>query len=370
MLVLRMVLSLVLALALALAAPASGSVEDAPPPLLQAMAYVHPKADPVSVDFVDWAQLKRLYGHEGITSASPLAERQRFMLEVARNESLPVPLGLDRLATWPEAWGWDNTDLDWQARYWDGRNVLRFGEHWDPAPFRAALESFGYQRNASGGIEGWQPPEARMPTDLRLELMRGEIEGPETSHTYAPVTIDSAERTVVIHDIGPALPPKSLRRAARSDLERIADTPAVRAAIALGDVIAATVAASPEYLCRWPHEDMLAEDPEVSAVVDGLRRYQARADGYARSGAGAPATVRYAFSYKRPRQARADLEARSALVELGTPWSSPAGEVALLDARVEGKELILDVEPLHGHPGPYTGWRYVWAPFASCGPSR
>lgn len=371
MLALRIALAGVLALVLVLAAPAAAQEEDAPAPLLQAMAYVHPKADPVSVDFVDWAQLKRLYGYEGISSASPLEERQRFMLEVARNEAAPVPLGLDRLATWPATWGWDNTDLDWQARYWDGRNVLRFGEHWDPAPFRAALESFGFERDASGAIEVWQPPEARIPSDVLLERVGQEIDAPEMTLTFAPVTISGDGRTVIIHDIGPAGPPKPLRRAARPNLERVAATPAVRAASALGDAIAGTVTAtSPDYLCRWPWEDTLAEDPEVSAVVEGLHQYQARADGYARSDADAPAMIRYVFSYQRPRQARADLEARSTLVELGTPWVSPAGEVALLDARAEGQELILDVEPVHGQPVPYMGWRFVWAPFASCGPPR
>ena len=114
---------------------------------------------------------------------------------------------------------------------------------------------------------------------------------------------------------------------------------------------------------------MLVEDSEVSVIVDGFHRYQARADGDTRSEADAPATVHYVFSYLRPRQAQADVEGRSALVELGFPWSPPAGEVALLAARAERKELILDVQPLHGHPSPYTSWRIASAPFASCGPS-
>lgn len=364
----RLRTALPLMLMMVLVAPAAAQDEDATAPLLQAMAYLHPRTDPVGIDFVDWAQLKRLHGAEDVTSASPLDERQRFLLEVARNESVPVPLGLDRLATWADTWGWDTTDLDWQARYLDGRNVLHFREHWDPASFRVALDSFGYELDATGDIEVWRAPRDDMPSDMLLERVGAEIDAPETWFTSAPVSISDEGRTVVVHAHGSGAAPRDVRKAARPDLERVADTPAVRAAAALGDVVAGDVAGGREHLCRWPGEaDTFADHPQISTILEGLHGYEARATGYTREAAGSPADVRYVFSYRRPRHARADLEGRAALVELGAPWDPASSALSLMDARVDGKELILDVQPEHGHPGPYGSWRITWDPFVMCG---
>jgi hypothetical protein len=361
-------IAMALVLALVVTAPAVARNEDTAAPLLEAMAYLDPGSDPAGLDFVDWAQLKRLYGAEGVTSASPLEERQHFLLEVARNEAVPLPLGLDRLATWPELWGWDTTDLDWQARFLDGRDVLRFGEHWDPAGFRAALKSLGYERDDSGRPEVWLPPDDEIPTEARIERVGTRIEAPELSLTFAPVTISTDGRTVVIDAYGPGPSLRQLRKASRPDLERIAKTPAGRAARAMGEVVVASVAASADFPCRWPGEqDLLAGEPDIGAIVAGLHRYEARADGYGREAAGSPASVRYVFSYRRPRQARADLEGRAALVELGAPWDPASAALSLTHARVAGKELILDVQPDSGHPGPYGNWRIVWDPFVMCG---
>lgn len=364
MLVPRAVLSLLLLLALTLPAIAH---DEAPAPLMEAMAMLDPRTDPVVVNFVDWAQLKQLYESEAITSSSSLEERQRLMLEVARHEAVPVPLGLDRLATWPDAWGWDNTDLDWQAQFYDGRIVLRFGEHWRPAPFRTALESMGFELAPGGGIEVWRPPEAEMPTDLRLERVGHEIDAAATSLPFAPVTISHDGRTVIIHSFGAGAPAKQLGAASRPRLERIAAEPAALAAAALGDVVAAF--ASDTMLCTWlGEEDLFARDPEVNALVRGLHPYQARSEGYRRTAVGEPAFVRYVFSYRLPRQAQADLQARSALIETEFPWAPLAPELRLLDARVEGAALILDLVLVDGRPA--IGAPVAWAPFMLCGDGR
>ena len=207
-----------------------------------------------------------------------------------------------------------------------------------------------------------------MPTDLRLERISRDISGSRMSLTFAPVTISGDERTVVIHGFGMGASPKQLRKASRPRPERIAGTPAARAAAALGDVASASVVASRQIRCARPGgEDPLARNPEVSTIVEGLHRYQARSEGYWRAAADAPARIRYVFSYRRPAQARADLDGRRTLVESGLPWGPPAADLTLNEARVHGTELILDVEPIAGHPGPYLGSRIFWAPFAMCG---
>ena len=125
-------------------APPSARSETSP--LLDALAYA-PRGI-YSFDFTDWTALKTLHGGADITSASPLEERQRLVLDMVRSEASGSRFGLDRLATWPELWGWDNTDLAWEATPWDPRSestkVLRFRDGWDSGPFIDRLEALGY----------------------------------------------------------------------------------------------------------------------------------------------------------------------------------------------------------------------------------
>ena len=114
-------------------------------PLLDALAFAPP--DTISFEFTDWTVLKALHDGSEITSASPLEDRQRLVLDMVHSEASRFDFGLDRLATWPELWGWDNTDLAWEATWFpfDVR-VLRFREGWDSGPFIDRLEALGYSR--------------------------------------------------------------------------------------------------------------------------------------------------------------------------------------------------------------------------------
>lgn len=366
------IVALLLTLVPAGASP--GRDAEATAPLLEAMAYVDPASEAVGLEFVDWGQLKDVHGGAAITSASPLPERQRLLLDFARSETLPFSLGLDRLASWAPAWGWDVTDLEWQARYLHlpggapADSVLRFGEHWDVETFRQALRGWGYERDGDGDIELWFPPPEAMPSELHLErLAGGGYEGPDMSQTHAVVAIDPDGRTVVIREFEGDVPPRQLRSASRPHPGRMADHPATRAAAALDRPLVADVQASgsDRFLCAWPSEaGPLEGDPETSAIVDELHAYAARANGYRRADPRAPALGRHVFAYDDPRMARADLEGRSELVAAGVR----AGVVSLTSAHVEGRELVLDVESVSGHPDVgLVGPRFAWAPFVMCG---
>ena len=90
-----------------------------PTPILGALSLLPP--DIGAFEFTDWAALKAAHGGSDVTSASPLAERQWLLLDITREEYTTVPPGLDRLDTWSERWGWDTTDLEWQASAWRAR---------------------------------------------------------------------------------------------------------------------------------------------------------------------------------------------------------------------------------------------------------
>jgi len=84
-----------------------------PSPMLEALSLLSPDID--AFEFTHWSALKAIHAGADVTSASPLSERQRLMLDIAHEETPTFPLGLDRLGTWSERWGWDTTDLEWQA---------------------------------------------------------------------------------------------------------------------------------------------------------------------------------------------------------------------------------------------------------------
>jgi hypothetical protein len=342
-----------LMLTLTLTIPAFASEEATP--LLEAMAYLDPRSDPVSASFVDWSQLKRLHGGGDVTSGSPLQERQRLMLDIARSEATPVELGIDRLATWPEAWGWDNTDLDWETRVFGALVVLRFGEHWDALSFREALQGFGYEaREFRGGVLYVPDDGSEMPSRLRLARVWGlEAGGPEMSTPGTRVAISDDGRTVVLSPFRGVA--GLMRLAQRTDPAEVAASPYGRAATALDRPLAASIW-NGRYACHESQNESLTGEPAaIAASVAPLRHYEALAAGYSRADAGASPIGRFVFAYPRPWQARDDLPGRRLLIEEGYLRERGSGRYSdvaftLADAWVDGSQLILDVEPLEGVP--------------------
>jgi len=372
MIVLRLVGALTLALMLA--TPAISAEETAPAPLMEALAFVPEASDPTSLQFVDWAQLKRLHGGAEITSASPLAKRQRLMLDIVRSEAAPMELGIDRLATWPDAWGWDSTDLEWEARVFGEIAVLRFGEHWDVQPFRDALAGFGYGAHDFEGSVVYRPdPDTEMPSQLRLANMHGlDIHGREITEPTVWVAISDDGRTVVLgrtDGVG-----RSLGAGLKADPARVEASGLGRAAVALGRPVTASVldghSACSEHMNEW----LVGKALEVAASVAPLHRYEALAAGYTRADASALPDGRYVFAYPHSRQARDDLARRRTLIEEGYPFNDSTSRYedvafSLADARVAGSRLILDVAPVGG--APIHVLRHVRISpilFAMCGP--
>ena len=344
-----------LTLACMLATTAITAKETAPSPLMEALAFVPEASDPTSLQFVDWAQLKDLHGGAGISSTSPLAERQRLMLDIVRAEAAPMDLGIDRLATWPDAWGWDSTDLDWEARVFGEIAVLRFGEHWDVQPFRDALSGFGYEAHGFEGGVAYRPdPDAEVPSQLRFANMHGlDIHGREITEPTVWVAISDDGRTVVLgraDGVG-----RSLRAGLKADPARVEASGFGRAAAALGRPVTASVLDGRSACSERMNEWLMGEALEVAASVAPLHRYEALAAGYTRADASALPDGRYVFAYPRSQQARDDLAGRRTLVEEGYPFNDSTSRYedvafSLVDARVAGSRLILDVAPVGGAP--------------------
>jgi len=371
--VLRSTIGVALALALALAIPTTATDEDVPTPLLEAVAYMAPSAEDWNrrFEFTDWSELKRLHDGKGITSDSPLKERQRLLLDIARSEAVLDPLGLNRLGSWKEAWGWDNTDLAWQAHIGQDDAVLRFGDHWDDAPFRAALLSRGYLASeiASGTRYAPGGDGLKFPPKLALEGVLWDIDTSGAEFRWTQVVIDLSHdgRTVIARWGGGV---GTLQDGSEADPEDIAATPYGRAAMALDRPVAANIidrawSCAPDGSANLLHE----VDDEQEALlrsVAPLHPYEAMGTGYSRGDADSSPVGRIVFVYTDAQQAIDDLPGRRLIIEEGEALA-PAF-FTLADARAVGRGLILDVAPLYGVPDNlHLGWR-GGATYAMCGP--
>lgn len=325
-------------------------------PMLEALSLLPSDID--AFDFTHWSALKAAHGGSAVTSASPLAERQRLMLDIARQEATTSPLGLDRLATWSDRWGWDTIDLEWQASCCGAFDffILHFREDWDAVPFMARLEADGYERSDKPYATSFTlEPGTEAPDRDFLERVL-ESEGPMggAPTTRASVAISPDGHTVVLMR-GPDAH-KVLALAARADDTAIADSPFRRVATALGRPLASSIRGE-RYVCSGTgveRDNLNDEDARLVQAIGVLHPYQTFGMGYERDGPGEPAVGRYVFAYDRARDATADLPGRRRLIEeghsirYGAPYHDKV--FTFVDAVAEGQQLILDVAPVNDTP--------------------
>jgi hypothetical protein len=372
----RLIATLVLALALVAPVTATSTPQS---PLLEAVAYVRPDAEfyDRNLDLTDWSELKRLHAGGGITSDSPIGERQRLLLDIARSEAVRTPLGLDRLQAWKEAWGWDNTDLEWEARVGHGSAVLRFGDHWDATPFGVALKARGYRATDIKGGVRYAPGSDGLELPLRIALERlfGGIDTfGDTLKARAVIDVSQDGRTVIVRWGGPS---RSLNGAARTDPEAVASSPLGRAAVALGrPVVATLIDGRMGCSADGRSNQLMSEEAAILArSVAPLHPYEALGVAYSRSEPTVPPIGRIVFVYPNAEQAREDLAGRRLLIDEGYPWpdSPRAGRYSdiafgLMDIRAQGRDLVIDVAPVNGIPGNLFLSLGRGASLAMCGP--
>jgi len=343
-------------------------------PILEALSLLPPDID--AFEFTDWSALKAAHGGSEVTSASPLAQRQRLMLNIARQEATTFPLGLDRLGTWSERWGWDTTDLEWQASCCNAFDffILRFREDWDAGPFMARLEADGYERRDKPHATSFTLEDGTDAPDRdfleRIYESTGPLGGAPTPR--ASVAISPDGRTVVLVR-GPDAH-KILKLAARADPAAIAAGPFGRVAAALGQPLAARIMDG-RYGCSGTgeeHANRTEDEAALAREVGVLDPYEAFGFGYDRARPGGPTVARYVFAYERAKGARVDLPGRRRLIDEGYSifHDAPYRERAftLVDASVEGRQVILDVALVGDTPQTlfdlYAGRSLV---FATCG---
>jgi hypothetical protein len=282
-------------------------------PYLQA-ALAHTPATSENFAFTNWTILKEVGGVPDLTSADSLDERIAFMRTLAVEEqAIATAFGQNYFLTHAGDWGWDSTDLLWEASFTlDGPPVylLRFGDDFDFAPVLDRFDEHGYTRTDCAGT-----PLYSHEMDLRASWLR------TTELAILNIAFIEEEKLFVLAS---APDPVMAVLDAPAEGSTLASLPAVRSvAAALGDVGSAILA---PFGCQPLDVARLGTTPEqIEAMMSEMRQsgisglYTVFALGYrpaTRNGAALPLGV-FVHHYPSAEQAKADLEPRRRLAETG-----------------------------------------------------
>ena len=130
---------------------AQDATEPGPSDLEVALSYA-PEGTTIA-GFTDWGAIKQARGLEILTSDVPEDMRINALGTIAREEALFASFGASSFRDHATRWGWDTTDLDWNADF-SGAGapvaVLHFRDDLDLAPFMELLDERAYATRLHG----------------------------------------------------------------------------------------------------------------------------------------------------------------------------------------------------------------------------
>jgi hypothetical protein len=319
-------------------APASTppAVETLPPatpgPLLEVLTRLEPAHD--TVVFTDWVALKRSTGADAVTGDSTFEAKVAALgTEYAASDGW-----LSYLRTHRADWGFDAFDLAWEATGTSpagALHVLRFADPSRPTALMARLDALGY------------PTERLANGTLRAGMLQDQV---------GKVRPSPALTTVALLEDGVTLVASSnadLVRAVAANGPVTPDSDAAVAAAALivepttafllaGDPCTAITRA----VLTTRHEGDGPSVEQQLATAGTLGHPDVIAVSY---GTGATVHGRVVMTYADPAVAKADFEPRGILARAGSGIARPLAEVqTVVDARLEGSSIVLDLEPPAG----------------------
>jgi hypothetical protein len=313
--------------------------------------------DTATVFVSDW---DRIRGGAPAPAATDPAERLRLMRSI-EPRAPAAGFAMSRFRGHREAWGWDTFDLAWEATL-VGRGapvfVLGTSPGFDLTPVLAHFRDRNFTEERRGSALVLSRP---------LDLAEPWLNTTELAiHTTAifedaglMVLSSSAEELTRALD-------RVLDRLAGSEVPAGSRAAAFAAAVAgLGEVDAAAVELRSDLCAALAPRG----DPALAAIAATLHPWTALAAGWRTDAAGAAA--RFAIAYDDPALASADLAGRARLAREGTTGDGrPLIDVTfrLLDARVDGDLVLLDVQPAGGLPVRIQqAFLRRDLPFAACG---
>jgi len=305
--------------------PAPATAPAVVSPLLEALGYA--PAQTTSLFFTDWAAIKAA---TGVVSPLPKDGRMDFFISLKDIHATPALFTRTNIERQWEVWGWDASDLEWEATIGAGDAplyIVKFSPEVDLPALFERYRAFDFtESEVAGGYlfshdiafdAPWVRTELAFSNSAflpehRIGLFSGAVEQLTT-------WLDSSARW--------------------SDAERVVET-----ATALGTVTGAALVEG-AMLCGHPRLTEAAVESEVDIAT--LADYDLFAVGSREVEGEATATL--AFHYAEAASAAADLAPRTALATEGLSLVSEAPYAETLfrmtESRVEQRMLLLEVTP-------------------------
>jgi hypothetical protein len=296
-----------------------------------------------SVGFTDWGRIKASQGAQDVTGASPIDDKVPVVMSTNEEEAAASGYGIAHLRSQYDAWGFDSFDLDWEATILgEGPPlfVLRFRDGVDLGPIKARFDERGFSTTSVPGATIRSHEMA-----LREDWVRaGEFAVLNTAFLddgqtlVLSVDLEQVQDMVANHGHYPALP----------GVAATAEQLDGASALFLVPGLDACIGFTP--MPMDPGDPLASLD--LSMPTAGLHPYAALGVGYDR--AGWEPVGRISFGYLDQGTARADLAGRETLardgisLRAGVPY--PDAVFQVVEARVEGANLTIDVTPADDRP--------------------
>ncbi|MBW7885235.1 MAG: hypothetical protein H3C34_21915 [Caldilineaceae bacterium] len=306
------------------------------------------------LQFTNWSLIKQYESAGQVTSKSSMDARMDFLLSTTRQQAAASMFTGNYLRNQAELWGWDTTDLLWEATI-DGIgppiHVLRLRADFNMAALMRRFEERDFSRSEEGDAVLYSHP-----LDLRVDW--------RTDLAVFNAAVLPAQH-ILIHASSPEAVLAAVR-ASQGAIPTWAGLPAFTGtASALGETAAAVLAPGPS-ICAVFDPAMIVgagdgapltatelEALKAERFGDGsLQPFLVFGVGY-RSEAGRPLGV-IAMRYLDAARAAADLAPRRRLAEEGLSLGAnkPYAEVLFTveDALANGPNLLLYVRPANDQP--------------------
>ncbi len=359
-----LIFSALLILGLGLAACAKGSGKEETH-LKQALAVL--PANTVEVYFTDWARIKETEGVPDLSSQDSFDLRFEFMRRAFIGNMTadpPVPARHAALAGFAlnffqehaETWGWDSTDLVWEASghmtQYPPFYVLQFPQDFDFAPLIAHLEE-----------RGFAPSQYQAATIYSHDMDPSQDWLRTTELGIVNTAVLEEEKMLIISSGLEGV--QTILDAGQGEAKSLADNPANLAAIeGLGQVAAAFMAlgsdacpaSGDDFLSSLAggqlSQEQLAQLEERFQQPEDLHRYDVLGVGYRYQDKELVGLI--LMHYPDEAAAKADLDPRQRMAQEGMSFQTmqPYSQAvfSLDEARVEENNLIFRVSPVNELP--------------------
>lgn len=352
---------------------AAGLYALAESPLADVLQFVPADIREPSVFFTDWAQIKTLIGLEEVTSESPFELRFELVQRIHQDQAAASAYGLSHFRQHADSWGWDTSDLDWEANivsYDIGPvYILKLREDFDFAPVTQRFEARGFVQTESYGALIYThelDPQADWVRTTELSI-------------HATAYIEEDNLLILSSYLGSV---KALLAAYAGEVASLSGNPFAVSAVehfgepasaslllGVGQCLGFTESPLLNLLGTMPDEEKIAQLKAEFEARELLVPYRVFSVGYDYENDRPIGTI--VFEYDTSELAEIDLQARCVLAEegLSAHYDASIAEsyFSVLNCDVQDSAIILEVTPVNDQPNRlFRMILYRDAPFAGC----